>query len=511
MVARAPLNQAKLQEKPRIRVPAGNMAHRLAATPQPAPEGKAFLTGDSFQNFISSVGLGTANQSSGSMYGFNPISRNHTQLEWMYRGSWLVKRIIDCVPDDMTREGVIYNTDLPPDETDELDTFFQDLGIWGKLNKALKWARLYGGAGCYIDIKGQRPDTPLRIETIGKDQFQGLVALDRWMVWPILNQVVQAAGPDQGKPMYYDVIADGIGLPRMRIHYSRFIRFEGMELPYWQALQENLWGCSVLEPLFDRLVAFDSSTTGAAQLVYKAHLRTYSVPGLRELIASGGPMYAAFLAQIQMMRFTQTNEGMTLIDGEDKFETHQYAFSGLSDMLIQFAQQLSGGAGIPLTRLFGQAPAGLNATGDGDIRNYNDMVKAEQNSRLRPGLTKVYNIASYSLRGGPLPENFGYSFRSLWQQTETEKATNAGSVVDSVVKVFQEGIINQKTALKELRQQSTGTGIFTNVTDEDIEVADGDPPEPPGAEALSAGMQQVQGAPGATPGKPTEPQKQMVN
>ena len=54
-------------------------------------------------------------------------------------------------------------------------------------------------------------------------------------------------------------------------------------------------GMSVVERIWDRLTAFDSATVGAAQLVYKAHLRTYSVEKLRELIALGGPAFEALL------------------------------------------------------------------------------------------------------------------------------------------------------------------------------------------------------------------------
>ena len=43
---------------------------------------------------------------------------------------------------------------------------------------------------------------------------------------------------------------------------------------------------------------------------------------------------------------------------------------------------------------------------------------------------------------------------------------------DSVTKAFQAGLISQRIALKELRQQSEQTGMWTNITDEDIEKAD---------------------------------------
>jgi len=56
--------------------------------------GRSF-TGDSFLNFKANLGYGAANVSSGATYGFNPLSRNRTQLEWMYRGSWIVRKIRD--------------------------------------------------------------------------------------------------------------------------------------------------------------------------------------------------------------------------------------------------------------------------------------------------------------------------------------------------------------------------------------------------------------------------------
>ncbi|MDR5671410.1 DUF1073 domain-containing protein, partial [Burkholderia cenocepacia] len=93
-------------------------------------------------------------------------------------------------------------------------------------------------------------------------------------------------------------------------HYSRVIRLDGEALPYYQRISENGWGLSILEPMWDRLIAFDSATVGIGQLVYKAHLRTLSVDKLREIIAQGGPAYAGLLKQIETIRFAQTNEGL---------------------------------------------------------------------------------------------------------------------------------------------------------------------------------------------------------
>jgi len=469
------------------------------ATPPPGPStSKKSFTADSFLNVAADLGIGANNLMSQSAYGFNPITRNRVQLDYMYRGSWIVKQVVDAIPDDMTRAGISYNTDLPPDDTDALTKYLQQLQVWQRLNATLKWSRLYGGAIAVMMIDGQRPDTPLNISTIGRGSFKGLLVLDRWMLQPFSDEVVIDLGAEFGDWKYYTVVADARGLPNMKIHHSRVIRFEGVQLPYWQKMTENGWGLSVVEPLFDRLLAFDSATTGAAQLVYKAHLRVYGVDGYRDIVAAGGPVYQAFVQSMNLMRQYQSNEGITIIDKEDSFQFNAYAFAGLSDMLIQFGQQLAGAAQTPLTRLFGQSPAGLNSTGEGDMRNYYDSVNATQESRLRGPLNLVLNIAYRSRFGKPLPDGFDYSFNPLWQLKDDEKANIAQTVTGAVTQALEAGVITPATALKELRQSSRTTGIYTNITDEDIEEAENAPPDV--NEMMPGGMPNNEGSGPPGPG-----------
>lgn len=436
---------------------------------------KSFMTGDSFQNFTARVGLGTANQNSGSSYGFTFVSRNRIQMEAVYRSSWLAGRAVDCRAKDMTREGIEFNSVMPPEEKDKLSRAFERLQIWKGLCDNEKWSRLYGGSIAVMLIDGQRPETPLKLDTIGPGQFKGLLILDRWLVQPSLENLVTEYGPDLGKPKYYTVVADAQALINQKIHYSRVIRREGVELPYWQRIAENGWGQSVLERLWDRLIAFDSVTSGTAQLVYKAHLRTYKVEKLRELIATGGRTYEALLKQIDMIRAFQSNEGMTLMDSTDEFETHQYSFSGLSEVIDKFGEQVCGAVETPDVILFGQSPGGLN-NGDDSVRIYYDGIKADQDSALRPGVTALCDVISRSELGKPLPEGFAFDFVPLWQLSDVEKADVGAKDTNSVVQAFDAGIVDRGTALKELRQSSNTTGLWSNITDDEITEAENEPP-----------------------------------
>lgn len=438
---------------------------------------KLIHTSDSFQNFAAKVGIGTDNQTSGSTYGFNPITRNRGLLEWMYRGSWICGKVVDCPADDMTRAGIEFTGDISPDDIDKIGTAINALAIWPCINSTAKWGRLYGGALAVMLIDGQKPETPLQPERVSKGQFKGLLVLDRWMVQPNYSELITELGPDLGKPKFYETVVEGFAIPRMRIHHSRCLRIDGVELPFWQRITENLYGMSVLERLYDRLVAFDSTTQGAAQLVYKAHLRTLSIDGLRQIVAAGGKAMEALAAQVELMRRYQSNEGISLIDAKDKFETHQYAFSGLDQVLLQFGQQLSGAADIPLVRLFGQSPAGLNSTGESDIRNYYDGIAQQQELHLRRPMTTLLMVMALSL-GIKLPDGWGFKFNPLWQMSDKDKAEIADRVSTAVVRANEFGIIGSKTAMQELKQSSRVTGIFSNITDEQINQAEEDPPDP---------------------------------
>lgn len=443
---------------------------------------------DSFVNFAHKLGVGADNILSSGTYGFNPISRNRTLLEWIHRGSWLGGLAVDLVADDMTRAGVEYLTEMPPDQSQQMDMAAAQLGLWHELNQVVKWGRLYGGAISVLLIDGQDPRTPLRVDTIGPGQFKGLLTLDRWQVEPSLNDLVTELGPHLGLPRYYKVQANAPALRGLPIHYSRIVvRAVGVDLPYQQRLTENLWGISVLERLYDRMIGYDTASTGVSQLVGKAAMRTLSVKDLRSVVAAGGKPLEGLMAYTDMMRRFQGIEGITLIDGEDKFEVQTHgAFSGIGDVLLQLGQQLSGALQIPLVRLFGQSPAGLSATGESDLRTYYDNVSKEQARTLYTGVSKLYRVLARSL-GVPVPPGFNIGFTSLWDLSDEEKATVANNTADAITKAYGEGLITQQVAMMELRDSSRTTGIFSNISSEDIEAADDQVAPPPG-EGLLADM-----------------------
>ena len=429
-------------------------------------------TGDSFTNFLAKLGANTQNLQSYSQYSLSPfVTRNRIDLEAAYRSSWLVGQVVDTVAEDMVREGVTINSELPPDDKKLIQSTFIDLAIWHEISNTIKWARLYGGAIAVILTEGADYEKPLNINAVGKGRFKGLAVFDRWMLDPSFGDLVTEIGPSMGKPKYYRILPGMPALSGVKVHYSRVIRFDGIELPYYQRLTENLWGLSVVERMYDRLVAFDSATQGASQLLHKAHLRTIQVKGFREALALGGATESAVVKQFNYIRLLQTLEGLTVLDGDDKFEVHPYSFSGISDVLMQFGEQISGATGIPLVRLFGQSPAGLNSSGESDLRNYYDHINKLQESQMRAALVKLFDVVGRSVLGKSLPKDFEFEFNSLWQLSDTEKGQIASVDAATIASAYGAGLITKKIGMEELLQSSRVSGRFTNITEEDIESA----------------------------------------
>lgn len=465
---------------------------------------------DAFNNWSINLGLGTNNAMSGGTYGFNPITRIRTLLEWMYRGNWLSRVAIDQVAKDMTREGFqikvakesekqgkgakakknqdfaqpkkkpqVQEPDSPEVTSTDLKRIYTRLKrtqTMSSLCSVIKWARLYGGAAGYIEVYGQNPATPLRPETVPRGGYRGLIVFDRWMLEPQLNDLVDS-GPEAGLPKFYRVTSDAPGLKGRMIHHSRLIRLVGVQLPYWQAIAENLWGVSIFEPLYDRMVAFDSATMGAAQLAYKAHLRTLKIKNYRSILTTGGKAYEGLVRMTELVRAGASVEGMTIIDGEDEMETQQSgALTGIGEVVQKLGEQIGGGLQIPMTKLFGQAPGGLNANGDNDVRGYYDGIKQEQTDTLLENMHVLSRVVGFS-EGVDLGEEFEIEFNPLWQMSDAERGDIDKVNTESVLAVEESGNISQKQFLTELVHRGRATNTWqTSITEEDIDDASEDLP-----------------------------------
>lgn len=436
---------------------------------------------DAFSNVLARLGAGTPNLLEGTEYSLQRMSRDFNTLNALYRESWIVRRIIDVIPADMLKNWITITSGLDPDVEKRLSLTLRRTQLIDKLKRGMQWGRLYGGALGVMLVKHQGYDLsqPLQLDWIMPGDFAGLLIFDRWNgVNPSSELIEDISDPDYGYPKYYTV-TDPAGGGSVKIHHSRVIRFTGNTLPFWEEIAEMQWGASVVESIFDELRKRDNVSWNIAQLTFMANIRVLKMQDLGQLLAAtDNESQAELLRTLEVQNMLLNNMGMQVMDAADGLETHQYTFGGLADCYQQFIMDISGAAEIPVTRLFGRSPSGLNATGESDLQNYYDMIAEKQESYLRPILNKVLPPFIISTLGS-LPDDFDFEFDPVAEPTDKERADLAKCGTDNVVAAYNAGLISQRTALKELKQQSERTGVWTNITDEDIERAS-DSVEPPG-------------------------------
>lgn len=436
---------------------------------------------DAFSNVLARLGAGTPNLLEGTEYSLQRMSRDFNTLNALYRESWIVRRIIDVIPADMLKNWITITSGLDPDVEKRLSLTLRRTQLIDKLKRGMQWGRLYGGALGVMLVKHQGYDLsqPLQLDWIMPGDFAGLLIFDRWNgVNPSSELIEDISDPDYGYPKYYTV-TDPAGGGSVKIHYSRVARFPGATLPFWEEIAEMQWGASVIESIFDELRKRDNVSWNIAQLTFMANIRVLKMQDLGQLLAAtDNESQAELLRTLEAQNMLLNNMGMQVMDAADGLETHQYTFGGLADCYQQFIMDISGAAEIPVTRLFGRSPSGLNATGESDLQNYYDMIAEKQESYLRPILNKVLPPFIISTLGS-LPDDFDFEFDPVAEPTDKERADLAKCGTDNVVAAYNAGLISQRTALKELKQQSERTGVWTNITDEDIERAS-DSVEPPG-------------------------------
>lgn len=435
------------------------------------------LTLDEFVNPLARSGAGMPNLLEATEYPLTRFTQNWQVLNSLYRSHWVVQKIINTIPQDMMKNGYDFQSDINPDQIQKISKIIRQTRLHSKILNGLYWGRLYGGAAGIIMIDGEadRMDEPLDLDRVMPGAFKGLLIMDRWSgIMPSADLITDITDPDFGMPEYYEVtLPEGQGV--IRLHNSRVCRFTGREMPYLEKLAENYWGTSEMEHVFSELKKRDNVSWNIALLTFMANIRVMKMDGMEQLMAYGGAkQQEALYNTLEGLNMMLNNNGIQILGKDDSYESHQYTFSGLGEVYDRFMMDVSGACGIPVTKLFGRSPAGMNSTGDADMDNYYDTIEQSQESQLRPVLDKLLPIVCMSALGA-VPDDLDYIFNPVRRPSNDEKQSLGSQQTAAVVQAYTAGLVSEKTALRELQGSSKLTGMWTNITDKQIEAASDQP------------------------------------
>jgi phage-related protein (TIGR01555 family) len=422
---------------------------------------------DAFSNPLFRLGYGSQSPLEATEYPLTRMTDNYALLNSLYRDNWVVQNVVGIIPDDMTKKWFAPAGAVGPEHLKELDRVQRVTALRERVNEGLRWGRLYGGAAGLIMIRGQEGmlGQPLELESIYPGTFQGLYILDRWQgVVPGMELVFEGGEP---VPAYYS-ITDAKGNTVAKVHHSRLVRFTGRDLPFLERVAELYWGESEVEALYNDVVKHDNVAANMAALTFRANVDTMEVQNLDQLFSvTSGEQQRRFWNVMQAQSVMKSNFGMQLVNRGDQIKNTQYTFTGLQEVYDSMCLDLSGASRIPVTKLFGRSPAGMNATGESDLRNYCDYVDTLREAKLRPILEKLLPVLAMSAWGA-VPDGLDITFPPLWTPTAAEVAEIALKKAQAIRDTFQAGLFRADTAQRELKKLADETGMFDSISEEEI-------------------------------------------
>jgi phage-related protein (TIGR01555 family) len=369
---------------------------------------------DSLTNLVSR--LGTDRDKAASSFYSMPVLSDAELLN-AYRGAWLPRKIVDIPAFDSVRAWRDWQADGT--KIEDIEAEEKRLNVRGKVLEARTKARLWGGAAIHIGTGDQELAKPLDLERIGKGGIKHLTVLTRRQL--SAGEIERDPGSEwYSKPKDYKLTAgDKV---QVDIHPSRLVIFSGSPQPDVELVgsSELVWGDSVLLAVMEAIKQADGTAANIASLIFEAKIDIIRIPNF--MASLGNEDYKRkILDRYTLANTSKGINGTLMLDKEEEYESKSASFATLPDVLDRFLQIVSGAADIPATRLLGQAPAGMNATGESDLRNYYDRLQAMQSLEMTPAMYRMDEAIIRSALGSR-PAEVHYDWSPLWGMSEKEKA-----------------------------------------------------------------------------------------
>jgi phage-related protein (TIGR01555 family) len=469
------------------------------------------------------------------------------------------RRMSETLATEMTRKWIKLTSRSGDDKADKLRTIMNEmtrLKLQDHACKALQHDSYFGRGHWYLEFGDTDDNVEMKTPVgdgwnsvsrtkVGKDHpLLGVKVIEPVWTYPTQYNSVNPLSDDWYRPVMWFVQG-------RQVHRSRLLSFVGREVSDLLKPAYSFGGLSLSQlakPYVDNWLRTRQSVS---DLVH-----SFSVNGIKMDLSNALELDDETLfKRIQFYNNMRDNMGLMLLDKDEEFFNVSTPMGGLDGLQAQTQEHMAAVSGIPIVKLLGIQPKGLNGTDEGQLESFNTWIHSQQKSLLAPNLNTLLGFIQLSLFG-EVDRDIGFEFEPLDTTSETELATirktkadtaivyiNAGviskeeersrlandpnsgydsidvdltppvtaveqadiatKVISAITQVAGAGLVSDAKILTELQASSSRTGLFASITPQDIADADQEPPqpEPPMPEDPSGDP----GAPGGDPGPTDDP------
>lgn len=338
------------------------------------------------------------------------------------------RKISETIAKEMTRKWIKVVCTGKDDKSNKVQAIEEALTkhkVKDLFRKAAELDGFFGRGQIYIDVKTPKgtvaqddPDelqTPLIMDKakIAKGSLIGFKVVEPVWTYPSAYNSNNPLARDYYKPTSWFVMGK-------TVHNSRLMMFASREVPDLLKASYNFGGLSMTqlaEPYVDNWLRTRDSVSEM--------IHSFSISGILTNMAAsltGTPDSGPF-DRAKLFNNMRDNNGVFMLDKEsEEFFQFNTPLTGLDALQAQSQEQMASVSSIPLVKLLGITPAGLNANSDGEIRVFYDDIHSQQEKLFGGPLNTVLGLIQLDLYGEIDPE-IGYEFNPLYQLDEVQKAT----------------------------------------------------------------------------------------
>lgn len=320
----------------------------------------------------------------------------------LYTFDDLAGKIADAYPKEEMRLGFGIGG-YAPEEISAAEKYLRKFELPQSITDARIWGNVFGGSAIWpLVADGLAPEEPLDLDKI--QTVLGLRVIDRrWLI----PEVWYYTGPKAGYPELYRIVQPTQGgalLTIGRIHETRLVKFPGARTEWQQKLTHMMWDDSVYLKVYDALRSSGNTWKAIETLVCDANQGVFKIQNLFDLVTADPAQQddAANFAQspsgkllkrISFMDRTRSVGRAIVLDKDlEDFERKPTSFAGLAELSDRAWKRVSAASDTPMCILVGDAPAGLNATGDPQLEGFYSKVSQNQVQLDEPRIRQLLRI-----------------------------------------------------------------------------------------------------------------------
>lgn len=345
---------------------------------------------------------------------------------------------VETVAKEMTRRWIKFTTTGHGDKTaqiEQIEARFKELSIRDTFRRLSEIDGFFGRAQLYIRLSKNADDqTPLIVDpvTVPKGSLLGFQTVEPIWTSPCTYNSQDPTRSDFYKPESWYVLS-------RQIHSTRLLTFISRPVTDILKPSYNFGGVSLSQLMVPYVQQWFSTRDHVSDL-----LRNFSTMVLKTNMSSvlQGESDSDLIARAQLFNQHRDNKGLMMLDKDtEEFENVTTPLSGLHELQAQSQEHMCAPSHLPMVKLTGITPSGLNANSDGEIQVWYDHLSGEQESFYRPHLTTVLQIVQLDLFGSVDPA-IDFEFVPMDEPDAGELAQERKSDADAGAAYIDRGVIS---------------------------------------------------------------------